>query len=543
MGGDSLHNLIKNEVVMDMNSSTFTSRLNRIRELNSTRPSFVNKDLYKLLIKEEMLVAGYERIKSKKGETTPALGKLSLDGFGVDRILKLQKSLSNESWAPSPARRIYIPKPGRVEKRPLGIQGLEEKVVQSAMTLLLEAIYEPTFSKESFGFRPGIGAHNALRKIGQNYDGMTYAVEGDIKGMYDNVNHNTLVKLLEKRISDHRFMRLVRKMLNAGYMDTDGSIVSPETGTPQGSIVSPILANIYLHELDVFMMNGKWGRKGNVKKRTPVYRDIDNKIKSIKYRLKRVLDNDNRSKLIEELKILRNKSLKTRMYCNPNDRMLYSRYANDFIIGIAGPQRLAEEIRDEIREFLCTLNLTLSESQTKITDIRKEPAYFLGYRIQIETSVKYTKVYPKGRTPFLKRVTGRLVSLEAPIEKMVARLHDKGFCDNKGFPGPKRTWSIMEDKQIVQNYNSTIRGLFGYYSGAQRRQKLQRIWYILSYSCAYTLAHKHRRSLSKIFSKHGQSIKVHYGLKGEKEVSLFKPSLLEKDRKWQIGNLLPNPYA
>ena len=234
---------------MDVIKQTLENRLNRIRKLNADRKEFVNKDVYKLLIKEESLVAGYELIKSNKGATTPALGKSSLDAFSVKRLYKLIDLLKTESWNPSPARRIYIPKPGKAEKRPLGIQGPEEKIVQSTMTFILDAIYEPVFLQQSFGFRPKRGVHNALIKIEENYDGMTFAIEGDIKGMYDNVNHHILIKLLKKRIDDPRFIRLVWKFLRAGYMEVD-QLKIPEVGTPQGSIVSPILANIYLHELD-----------------------------------------------------------------------------------------------------------------------------------------------------------------------------------------------------------------------------------------------------------------------------------------------------
>lgn len=201
---------------MDMKKSTFINRLKSLRELNSRNKNFVNIDLYKLMLKEGTLLAGYEMTKSNKGATTPGVGKPSLDAKSRQRLEKLRDKLRNESWQPLPARKIYIPKPGKIEKRPLGIQGPEEKIVQAAMLLVLEAIYEPVFLKTSFGFRPKLGAHDAMKIIDQNYDGMTFAIEGDIKSMYDNVNHRTLITLLEKRINDDRFIRLVWKMLRAG---------------------------------------------------------------------------------------------------------------------------------------------------------------------------------------------------------------------------------------------------------------------------------------------------------------------------------------
>lgn len=174
------------------------------------------------MLKEGALLAGYEKIKSNKGATTSGVGNASLDAFSQVRLVKLREELRNETWQPRPARRIHIAKPGKKEKRPLGIQGPEEKVVQATMLLILEAIYEPVFLDTSFGFRPNVGAHDALKAISQQYDGMTYAIEADIKGMYDHINHHKLVSLMEKRIKDPRFMRLVWKLLRAGYLERNG---------------------------------------------------------------------------------------------------------------------------------------------------------------------------------------------------------------------------------------------------------------------------------------------------------------------------------
>lgn len=529
---------------MDMKQSTFVSRLKSLRDLNGKKENFVNIDLYKLMWKEDTLVAGYESIKSNKGATTPGVGIVSLDAFSPHRLGVLRRKLKNESWQPSPARRIYIPKPGKTEKRPLGIQGPEEKIVQAAMLTVLEAIYEPIFRDTSFGFRPNRGTHDALRVIDQNYDGMTYAVEGDIKGMYDSVNHRTLVTLLEKRIKDDRFIRLVWKMLRAGYLETEKPLVKADIGTPQGSIVSPILANIYLHELDLFMEEKCLDVPiRNNKIRTPVYKHLDNRMRVIKSRLSKLdCSTEDRVRYLKEFNTLKVKSLGVRMYCDPSNRVVYTRYADDFIVGIAGSLEFADKLKEEIRVFLSTLSLTLSPDKTKVTDIRKDFAFFLGHRIGIDTSVKLTYVRPKGQSRHLKRVTGKLVVIQAPIDRVVQRLCAKGFCDSKGFPINKKIWMTQEDNQIVQNFNFTIRGIFGFYSGAHKRRYLQRIWYILKFSCAYTLAAKHRCSLSKVFIKHGNLLKVNYGQSGEKVVKLGQPSLKEGDRRWQVGRKFDDPY-
>ena len=544
-------------VIMDMNISTITKRLKRLRELNKENVGFVNLDLYKLLIKESTLLAGYEKIKSNKGATTPAVTRSSLDKFSLTRLKKLRDGLSNESWQPALARRIFILKPGKVDKRPLTIQGPEEKIVQAAMLLILEAIYEPCFSSNSFGFRPGIGAHDALQSIERNYDGMAFAIEGDIKGIYDNVNHHILIALVQKKVNDDRFIRLLWKMLRAGYL-CEGTLVRSEIGTPQGSIVSPILANIYLHELDMFVDS----LRANVKCRNNKLRitlkssfepqgvanshsqsAIDNRIRKARYHLgKPELPSNERSAYIKQLKSDKVESLKLQMYRDPSDRLFYTRYDDDFIIGIAGSFEYAEDVKEQVCLFLNTLKLTLSEEKTKVTNIRKDNALFLGHLVGIDTSIKMTYVHPKGQTPYLKRVTGKLIKVKAPIPRIVDRLYSKGFCDKNGFPCCKKLWIGMDDDQIVRSFSFTIRGILGFYSGASHRRYLQRIWYILKFSCAYTLASKHSCSLSKIFSKHGKLLKVNFGKIGQLSVSLEEPSFKEESRKWQLGKALPDPY-
>lgn len=526
-----------------MKTSTFIDRLKSLRVANGRNSVFHNLDLYKLLLKDDSLLAGYEMIKSNKGATTPSIDNASLDGFSRLRLEKLRTLLRNEAWRPRPARRIYIPKPGKTTKRPLGIQGPEEKVVQATMLLILEAIYEPRFCDSSFGFRPKLGCHDALRLIGHKFDGMTFAIEGDIVGMFDNVNHRTLVSLLERRIKDDRFIRLVWKMLNAGYLDTNGQIMSPEVGTPQGSIVSPILANIYLHELDLFME--KRVQKvtlRNPKVRTPEYRLLDNRMKVIKSRLGKPLPEDQRLSFLKELRALKIQSLETRMYTKPSVRIHYTRYADDFIIGIAGSYQLCMDLRNEVGIFLTTLGLSLSPEKTKITDLRKDAALFLGHNITIHTSVKFAYVRPKGSPRYLKRVTGALVKIQAPLKRIVQRLALKGFCSTSGHPQPKKLWLNQEDNQIVLHYENTIRGIFGFYSGVDNRRYLQQVWYILKYSCAYTLANKHRCSLKKIFTKHGNLLSVNYGKTGERSVCLTLPSFKEESKRWQVGRVLPDPY-
>lgn len=519
---------------MDMSTKTYVDRLNRIRLLNTEDPDFVITDVYRLLLKEQSLISGYERIKSNKASVTPAIGGDTLDDFGRERLDRLRTRLADESWQPRPARRVDIPKPGKLEKGPLGVQGPEEKIVQASMLSILEAIYEPIFSNNSYGFRPGRNAHDALKAIYERYDGVSYIVEGDIKGMYDHVNHKVLISLLEKKIRDARFIRLVWKMLRAGYMDTDDTILKPILGRPQGSIVSPILANVYLHELDKFMEGKCSGRVlGRTKPKTPVYHKINYKIRTLSNLVDQMEPGTERDEKLKELRATKMKGLETRIYRDPAPRVYYSRYADDFIIGIAGPQDLALSLRDQVKHFLShQLGLTLNLEKTKITNPKVSKAIFLGYEIFIDSREKMRYVHSKGHTPFLRKTTGRFIKLGAPIESIVKGLQTKGFCDGNGHPTPKRIWITQEDHRIVDLYRATINGIFNYYKGCHYQHRLGRIWYILQFSCAMTLASKHRSSISKVFKKHGSKITVRHGKAGEKSISLFKPLFREESRKW-----------
>lgn len=533
---------------MNLTHKTFDTKLKKLRELNTKNTSFINKELYKLILNIDVLVYAYEKIKSNPGATTQGTYGQSLDGMNIVKLNKLLDQLKTEKWKPRPAKRVYIQKPGKNSQRPLAIQGPEEKIVQAALVIILEAIYEPSFSENSFGFRPNRGAHDALKAISEQYDGMCFAIEADITGMFDNVNHHKLIEILQKRIQDARFIRLIWKLLRNGYLEKKEVLIKPITGTPQGSIVSPILANIYLHELDIFMEN-RCSNLPNQKNKTytPKYKEFDNKIRVLRSKLdkdktKKDFDSITRKQLCKDLKSLKIQALKSRPYLNLKTRVVYTRYADDFIIGIAGGQKFAETLKLEVKEFLKSIHLELNEDKTKLTNIRKSSAYFLGYKIYIHTPVKLKYVRIKKKSPFLRRVTGKYVKVEAPMDIIIKKLALKGFCSLKGFPNHKKLWITQEDHQIVDNFNMTIRGILNYYSGSSRRWVLGRIWYILQYSCAKTLANKHRCSIRKIFNKRGKLLKVIYGKSGEKSIELCQPSFKQKDKKWAVGAKLKDPY-
>jgi group II intron reverse transcriptase/maturase len=174
--------------------------------------------LYRILFNEQMFHVAYQHIYVKPGNMTPGTDGKTVDEMSLQRIESLIESLKNETYKPNPARRVYIPKKNG-KKRPLGIPSFEDKLVQEVVRMILEAIYEGFFESTSHGFRPHKSCHTALNSIQKTFIGTKWMIEGDIKGFFDNINHNVLTGILGERIADERFLRLIRKFLNAGYIE------------------------------------------------------------------------------------------------------------------------------------------------------------------------------------------------------------------------------------------------------------------------------------------------------------------------------------
>ena len=525
-----------------MDKKAFRARLRIIRNCNLKNPAFINKNLYRLVISQPALVAGYEKIKTNKGGTTVTTDDKSLDGFVSEKLEKLRQSLSFESWQPKPGRKLMIPKAGKSLLRPLDVQDPQLKIVQGALLIVLEAIYEPIFSPQSLGFRPNKNAHHALKDIESKYDGLSYAVKGEIKGMYDNVNHHILVDLISKKIADSRLISLIWKVLRGGDM-RNHTLVTPELGTPQGSasIVSPLFTNIYLHELDIYMSSLVTQKVTRQKIRTPIAKKDRNQIKRLSYKISKIKERSERHMQVFAFKVLKYKSERTDV--DSHTRLYYHRYGNDFIIGIAGSHLFCLDIKEKVRVKLEELQLQLSDNKTKVIPLRKEKARFLGYDIYMDTSKKIAKINVKNKTPFLNGTTGWFVFLEAPIQDIIGKLCVKGFCNKKGFPTPKKVWSIMPDYQIVDLYNMNFAAILTYYSGASHRHTLRRLLYIFRFSCAMTIATKHRSSVKKVFQEHGKSITILYGEGGEKKISFKEHKIFKESNKvWNLGINSFDPY-
>ena len=471
------------------------------------------------MYKHDLYILAYERIKSAPGNMTPGTDGKTLDGFSLHMIDEIIEEMRTEQFQFKPVRTVYIPK-ANGKKRKLGIPSTRDKIVQEVIRLILECIYESPhgsyFHDASHGFRPNRSCHTALREIRGKWSALNWFVEGDIRSCFDEIEHSVLVNLLRRKIRDERFLNLIWKLLRAGYFDLQKAKHESLAGTPQGSLASPILANVYLHELDEKVQEIQMRfERGEKKQPNPLYR----KLSSQKQRL--VRKGATRTKTFREL-VKQIRSIPAMMVNDPSFiRIKYLRYADDWLIGICGPHRLAEQVKEELTTFLSQrLKLTLSPEKTKITHARTEQARFLGTCLQIgrggEQRVVTTSNHSK--RPIRRRSTGAEMIMTAPLTDLIRKLHSKGFCTVTGQPTTKKAWIYLEAEQLILLYNGINRGIQNYYRFTDTFSHLTRIQYILKFSLAHTLAAKYKCSHRQIFKRFGKILTIQVPTKdGKKE--------------------------
>ena len=288
------------------------------------KPEVQFDKLFQKLYNIELWLLAYQSIAPKQGNMTPGADGKTIDGAGMKLILEAIADLKASKYKPIPVRRVHIPKPNG-KQRPLGIPGFREKLLGTVLKLILEAIYEPTFSENSHGFRPGRSCHTALEAVKREMNGVRWWVEGDIKGYFDNISHDTLLRILSKRITDKRFLHLIGQFLKAGYVE-DWRYHQTFSGVPQGGTLSPVLSNIYLDELDREMaaISAKF-HQGKRRRATKEHHSLTNAIYLAKKKAKKTGN-------WSTYKALKQKQLKTEA-TDPLDpgykRLYYLRYADD----------------------------------------------------------------------------------------------------------------------------------------------------------------------------------------------------------------------
>ena len=475
--------------------------------IHSRQPNYKFERLYRLLFNEQMYYAAYQRIYAKEGNMTKGADNATIDHMSISRIEKLIISLKDESYQPIPSRRVYIPKKNG-KKRPLGIPTFNDKLLQEVVRMILEAIYEGSFDNNSHGFRPKRSCHTALQQIQKSFNGTRWFIEGDIKGFFDNINHNTLIDILRKRIDDERFLRLIRKFLNAGFIE-NWVFNKTYSGTPQGGIISPILANIYLDQLDTYMREYiQKFNKGKERADNPERVKFEYGKSRAVLKLKAVTDREERKSIVKEIKHFDKERAKIPCGVDMDAnfrRLKYVRYADDFLCAVIGTKKEAEAIKQDIKKFLAEkLSLELSDEKTLITHGRKS-AKFLGYEIYIRKSV-LTKRNKAGR---LTRPFNNKVYLKMPTQVIRKKLLDYGALEikmhnGKEFYKPKHRPYLInsDDLEILERYNAEIRGIYNFYSIANNCHSLHTFKYIMEYSMYKTYASKYRSSVVQICKKY-----------------------------------------
>ena len=523
--------------------------LNSLNE-HSKDSNYRFERLYRILFNEELFYVAYQKIASNGGSTTKGSDGRSIDEMSLARIETLITSLKDESYQPHPSRRVHIPKKnGRT--RPLGIPAFEDKLVQEVVRMILEAIYEGHFETTSHGFRPKRSCHTALLHIQKTFSGAKWFIEGDIKGFFDNIDHDVLVGILRERISDDRFIRLIRKFLKAGYVE-DWTFHNTYSGTPQGGIVSPILANIYLDKLDKYVKEYiRHFDKGTKRRPGKESNDLANERKRTVRKLKKVKDGTEKAALVARLKAIEQERA---AFPNGDEmdesyrRLKYIRYADDFILGVIGSKEDARRIKEDIKSFLSeSLALELSEEKTLITHTSKS-AKFLGYEITV-TRDNHQRRDVQGR---LRRTYGKRVRLNVSMATLRDKLLEYGVMEIKLRNG-KEIWKpkcrsgliFNDDLEILDRYNRETVGFCNYYLIANNCVVLHNFRYIMEYSMYKTFAGKYRSTVRKINKKYrlNKLFTVKYEQKGViKSRTFYKTSFKRRTTAFN-GSCDIEPYS
>jgi group II intron reverse transcriptase/maturase len=457
--------------------------------------------IYRLLYNKELFLIAYKNLYANKGAMTKGVTSETVDGMSISKMERIIHQLKSETYRFSPVRREYIQKKNSKKKRPLGLPTWSDKLLQEVIRLILNAYFDPQFSDTSHGFRSNRGCHSALEAIRtkNGWKSVKWFVEGDIRDCFGSIDHDILLGILAEKIKDNRFLRLMRQFLECGYLE-DWKYNATLSGCPQGSILSPLLSNVYMDKLDQFMEKhvlpafNRGGRRAENKAYKVLRKQME---KHMRYQ---------DWKTVKELHKQR-QSMPSKDTNDPAFRRLYYiRYADDWLLGFSGSKQEAIQIKETIKTYLTTeLKLTLSEEKTLITHAKTEKARFLGYDIHVlQQDAKHDK---RGQ-----RSINGVIGLRVPDEKMKdkARLYKKG-----GKPTRRKERTINSDYDIIVQYQSEFRGFAQYYLLAYNAHQMHGLKRTMELSLAQNLANKFKTTVKKIFKKYktnretdGQSYKV-----------------------------------
>ena len=442
------------------------------------------EDIYRQLYNRDLYLRAYGRLYSNQGAMTKGTTAETVDGMSLAKIDRIIDALRQERYRWTPARRVNIPKSNGTT-RPLGIPTWSDKLLQEVIRMILEAYYEPQFSDRSHGFRPNRGCHTALGNMVDYWAGTKWFIEGDIKGCFDNIDHDVMLSILGEKLHDNRFLRLLKYLLKAGYME-DWRYNRTLSGTPQGGVVSPILSNIYLDRLDKYVENVliPANTEGARRTRNPAYV----RLRSRRQYHKRMGHASLAKNLLKQMQQLPSGDPQDKGY----RRLRYVRYADDFVLGYIGSKAEATQIKESLTEFLRdSLKLELSQEKTLITHAASQAAKFLGYEL---INQQANDQRHKGQ----RSVNGR-IGLRVPTH--VINAHCQAYMQN-GKPTHRTALLHDEDFSIVSRYQAEYRGVVQYYLLAYNVHHLRRLYRVMELSLAKTLAGKHKTSARRMRRKY-----------------------------------------
>lgn len=456
------------------------------------------KGVYRQMLQRDFFINGYGKLYPNKGALTKGPNDETVQGMSIEKIDLIIERLKEQTFLWQPSRRVRIPKQNSTQIRSLGLPTWTDKLVQEVIRVILEAYYEQIFSDLSHGFRPNRGCHTALQEI-KKWKGTVWFIEGDIKGCFDNIDHNLMLSILAENIRDLRLQKLIGKMLKAGYMD-NWIYHQTYSGTPQGGVISPLLSNILLNKLDQFLMRVIIPQytQGKKRKTNREYRRMESAIQAAKRKGNK-----------EEVKEL-TKRLRQLPSVDPFDsgfcRVKYARYADDFLLGIIGSKQTAIEIKRKIGEFLSQeLKLEISQEKTLITHARSQKARFLGY--DIYTAWANSRI-TKGKDGKKRRSTNGCVQLGVPNE--VIQEWTNKFKGTNGKTIHRAELINHSDLEIIKIYQAEFQGLVNYYKISVKLLHLYKLKYHYQESLVKTLATKYKISVKSVYAKY--KIKSKHGI-------------------------------
>lgn len=494
--------------------------LTRLQSNSKTNHEEVFTKLFRYLLRPDIYHVAYQNLYANNGASTKGVNEDTADGFSEEKVNTIIEALRKGTYKPEPVRRTYIKKKNG-KLRPLGLPTFTDKLVQDVIRMVLQAVYEPIFSNYSHGFRPGRSCHTALAQLKHEFVGAKWFVEGDIKGCFDNIDHSVLLGIIGKKIRDARLLNLIRSFLEAGYME-DWKYYGTYSGSPQGGIISPILANIYLNELDRFVddLKSSFDTKTPYTL-TPEYKALQTKRANTKQKIDRRDPGEERDKLIADY-IAIGKELRKIPAKLCNDKKLkYVRYADDFLISVNGSKEDCEWIKARLTDFIRnTLKMELSQEKTLITH-SNNCARFLGYDVRVRRD-QQVKPWKNCKQRTLNNTVELLIPLKDKIERYLFEKNVVTQRTDNGKLEPVARIDLIRhtNLEIVTVYDAELRGLCNYYYLASNYKSLNYFSYLMEYSCLKTLARKHKCKLSAIYDKYRTGQKrwgIPYETKGGKK--------------------------